>query len=159
MAPGADTQGNHTRKETYVTSPDPFASYDKMPAVSFKGAPIGTTYHLEVLSHAELVQSIDFETGERAVWPDGNPRKSAVVRVRRDGQEENLWAGKPSSMFAALQAAQKAAGARIGPGGQLTVKFVREEPNRKNPKLNPQKIYDATYSTGDPLASDDVPPF
>lgn len=137
---------------------DPFASYDRVPALSFKNAAIGTSYTGEVLEEAKLVQARDFETGDPAFWPDGNKKMSAVIRLRVDSEERSLWAPKPSAMFKALADAQKAAGKRIAVGGALTVTFTGEEPNTKNPKLNPMKLYAATYSESDPLA-DDVPPF
>jgi hypothetical protein len=141
-----------------MTNPDPFASYDKVPALSFKDKPIGTSYTGEVLEEARLVQARDFETGERAAWPDGNPKMSAVVRLRVDGEERSLWAPKPSAMFTAIADAQKAAGKRITAGGTLTVTFTGEEPNRKNPRLNAQKLYSAKYTESDAFA-DDEPPF
>lgn len=142
---------------------DPFATYDRAPALSFKNAPIGTSYTGEVLEEAKLVQARDFETGERATWPDGNPKMTVVLRLRVDGEERSLWAPKPSAMFKALADARKAAGKPIAPGGWLTVTFTGEEPNKKNPRLNPQKLYEAKYVEGAPPSEadpfEDEPPF
>lgn len=141
-----------------MTNPDPLAGGDKAPALSFKNMPVGTTYTGEVLEDPKLVQARDFDSGDPAVWPDGNPKMAVVVRVNVNGEERSIWAPKPSAMFKALADAQKAAGKRITVGGRLTVKFVGEKPNERNERLNPQKLYTATYAEGDPFA-DDVPPF
>lgn len=131
---------------------DPFAGADKTPAVSFKDAPVGTTYTGVVTEAPRLVQSRDYESGEPAVWPDGNPKMSVVVNLTVDGEGRSLWAPKPSAMFRALADAQKQAGSRIEPGGTLAVKFTGEQPNAKNPRLNAQKIYAAKYTANDVFA-------
>lgn len=149
---------------------DPFAGGgEKRPSVSFKDKPVGTVITGLVIDSPKLVQSRDFETGEPAVWPDGNPKMTVVVDLLVDGEEMSLWAAKPSAMFAALAEAQKTAGSRIGVGGTLAVKFTGEKPNEKNPRLNAQKLYAAKYTAPDPFgaaepaaaapAATDDPPF
>jgi hypothetical protein len=134
---------------------DPFADGSgNSPALSFKDAPIGTTYTGTVVSAPRMVQARDYETGNPATWSDGNPKMTVVVNIEVGGEERSLWAPKPSAMFRALADAQKQAKARIEPGGSLSVKFVEEKPNAKNPRLNPQKIYAAKYV---PPAADSGP--
>lgn len=139
--------------------PDPLEGGDKAPAVSFNNAPVGTVVCLEVTSQAKLVQSRNYETGELDYWPGnvpgqpGNPKMAVVINGTVNGEERSLWATKPSSMLAALQAAQKQAGQRIGPGGKLWVKFDHETPHPTNPKLNAKKEYVAKYEPPDALAS------
>lgn len=137
---------------------DPFAG-GSSPALSFKDAPIGTTYTGTVVKAPTLVQSRDFETGEPAFWPDNNPKMSVVVNLEVDGEERSLWAPKPSAMFAALQKAQVEAGERMSSGGKLSVKLTGTEPN-KNPRLNDRKIYAAKYeppAKSDPFANSQAP--
>lgn len=143
---------------TAATDLDPFAGGgEKRPAVSFKDKPVGTVITMLVVDSPKLVQSRDYETGEPATWPDGNPKMSVVTEVLVDGEEMSLWAAKPSSLFAALAEAQRSAGARIATGGTLAVKFTGEKPNSKNPRLNPQKLYAAKYTAPDPFGGASEP--
>jgi len=134
--------------------------HEKAPSLSFRDQPIGTTYTGKVLGPASLVQSRDFETGEPATWPDGNPKYSVVIRLEVNGEPRSLWAPKPSAMFAALVAAQKQAGQRIGEGGTLQVRFSGEVPNAKNPRLNAAKQYQCRYTppVHDAFADEFAPP-
>lgn len=124
---------------------DPFAGADSKPSVSFKDKPIGTSYTGTVTKAPELVQARDYESGQPAFWPDGNPKQTVVTTLDINGEELNLWAAKPSALFRAIADAQKTAGAQITIGGTLTVTFSGEKPNEKNPRLNPQKLYTVTY--------------
>ena len=141
----------------YDTDP---LEYEKAPSLSFKGMPIGTTYVGRVLGPVTLVQSRDFESGEPATWPDGNPKMAAVVRLDVNGETRSVWAAKPSAMFAALVAAQKQAGQRIGEGGTLHVRYTGEIPNGKNPRLHAAKQYACKYEppVHDPFADEFAPP-
>jgi hypothetical protein len=127
------------------TIADPFAGADSKPSISFKDKPIGTSYTGTVTKAPELVQARDYESGQPAFWPDGNPKQTVVTSLLVNGEELNLWAAKPSALFRAIADAQKAAGAQITVGGTLTVTFAGEKPNEKNPRLNPQKLYTVTY--------------
>lgn len=137
---------------------DPFAGAEGLPSLSFKDAPIGTSHTGTVTRAPELIQSRDFETGEPAFWKDGNPKMSVVLHMRLDstGDEVAVWAAKPSAMFAAFGAAQKAAGALIAIGGRLTVTFTGEKPS-DNPRLNAQKLYTVRYSAPDAFGDQPAP--
>jgi len=125
---------------------DMFAGGDTVPSISFKDAPIGATVSGKVTEAPVLVQSRDFDSGNPAFWPDGNPKMSVVTKlVLATGEERGLWAAKPSAMFAAIAEAQKTAGALIAVGGTLTITFTGEKPNATNPRLNAQKLYTVTY--------------
>lgn len=127
-------------------------SYEKAPSLSFKDAPEGTLYTGRITKRATLVQSRDFETGEPATWPDGNPKMSVVIQLDVQGETRSLWAPKPSAMFAALVEAQRHAGGHpMQEGGTLHVKYTGTIPNVKNPKLNGAKQYVCKYT---PPASD-----
>lgn len=130
---------------TAQTYTDPFAGADSKPSISFKDKPVGTSYTGTVTKAPELVQARDYESGQPAFWPDGNPKQTVVTTLEVNGEELNLWAAKPSALFRAIADAQKAAGAQIAIGGTITVTFTGEKPNEKNPRLNPQKLYTVQY--------------
>jgi hypothetical protein len=137
-----------------MTNPNPFASEDGRASVSFKDLPIGTSYTFTVDGAPEMVQARNFDTGNPDFWPDGNPKMTVVTKVtdKATGEEKSLWAPKPSAMFRAIA---NAAPGGIAPGGTLTVTFSSEKPNPEKPRLNPQKLYDVTYTA--PNAFGDAP--
>lgn len=133
---------------------DPFAPTDSKPSVSFKSAPDGTSVTLEVTEVPTQIQSRNFDTRELDFWPDGNPKMTVVTGVidKATGEAKSLWAPKPSSMFAAIVAAQQASGAQIAVGGTLVVTFTHEVPVEGKPHLNPAKQYQVTYTPPNPFA-------
>lgn len=148
---------------TTQTDTDPFAGAEKHPAVSWKGKPVGTRLVAKVVAAPATVRARDFDTREVKSWPDGQPAWTVVTEVEIGGVVHGLWADKPSALYAALGAAQSAAGQRIAPGGTLTVEFTGEVPNAKKPHLNPQKQFRAHYAPPDAFTAtgpvDDEPPF
>lgn len=154
------TTERHHIMSTDTTTADPFAGSESRPSVSFKDKPVGTSFTLKVIEAPKITQARDYESGQPAFWPDGNPKQTIVTGVvdTTTGEELSLWAAKPSAMFRAIGDAQKAAGAQITPGGTLTVTFSSEKPNEKNPRLNPQKLYTVTYTPGDAFATTPATP-
>jgi len=136
---------------------DPFSG-EMVPSLSFRDAPQGTRYVGTIVKRARLQQQRDFESGQPAHWDDGNPKMAAVIELDINGEVFGLWAPKPSAMFAALVQAQRDANAgTMVEGGVLAVEFIGTEPNRKNPKLNAQKLYRCQYTppaVQDPLETD-----
>jgi hypothetical protein len=129
--------------QTYDDDP---LSGESVPSLSFKDAPVGTLYTGIITKRARLLQQRDFESGQLANWEDGNPKMAAVIELDVMGDTFALWAPKPSAMFAALVAAQKAAEAgTMVEGGELSIEFIGTEPNKKNPRLNAQKLYRCHY--------------
>lgn len=143
-----------------TTTEDPFAGGTSNPSVSFKDAKPGTKVTGKVVAAPKMMQGRDFETGEPAWWDTAKtqPKMTVVTELDIDGVTHSLWAQKPSAMFAALADAQQKAGARIEPGGTLTVTYTGDKPNEKNPRLNPAKQYAAVYAAADAFA-EDSPPF
>lgn len=141
-----------------MTNTDPFAGGEGNPSISFKDAPHGTTYVGRVAELPQLVQSRDFETGNPATWPDGNPKMVAVTTLEIDGQHYSLWAPKPSALFAAIKEAQNAAGSQIAIGGTLEVTYTHDEPNKTNPRLNPAKQYRVRYTPPNAFAEPEAAP-
>lgn len=130
---------------------DPFAN-ESAPSLSFKKVQEGHSYTGKVVSLPVVMQQRDFESGEMLTWPDGNKREVVTFKIEVDGEVFGVWAKKPSSLFKALQEAQKEAGDRLAIGDELTITWVSSEPNKKNPKLNDAKIYKAKLVKVDALA-------
>lgn len=140
-----------------MTAPaiDPFLEGDKAPAISFANAPIGTVITVQVTDGPKKVQGKDFKTGDPAVWPDGNPKYSAVINGTVDGEPRSVWAQIPSDLFAKLKDAQKALGRSVRDGDTLAIKFTGEEPGSGNPK----KVYAVRITPGTPAAAKAADPF
>ena len=143
---------------------DPFAGSSSTPSLSFKGAPIGTTYEGTVVESPDLVHSRNFDTNLPDYWPakageTPSPKMAAVVKiVMADGEERAIWAIQPSAMFAAIKAAANHAGVKIDIGGTLAVKYTGDKP-ANDPRKNAAKQYVARYTppaaaaTADPFAA------
>jgi hypothetical protein len=133
-----------------MSNPDPLGG-DRRPSISFKSAPVGTTYKGRVVEAPQQIQARNFDTGK--------PKMTVVIGLEVDGVERSLWAPVPSAMLSALRDAQKAAGegARIEVGGELAVRLTGEEPIPGKPHLNPKKVYAAKYTP--PVASATPDPF
>ncbi|WP_288337810.1 hypothetical protein [uncultured Gordonia sp.] len=133
----------------------------------------------------EQVQQTDMQTGQPAVWDNGEPKMMVRVELATDSREDSFDDGKRSvylkgsrkpesmsSMAAVLAAVQKATGGRnLTLGGTLTLTYSGDgEAPRKG--WNAPKHYTAVYvpaavSLGDDPASavtasapaaDDTPP-
>jgi hypothetical protein len=134
-------------------SDDPFAGGEKLPSLSWKGLPIGTTFTVEIVEEAKALQSRDFETGELAFWDAEHtrPKMAAVLNVlvtdgpHSVGEQRSIWASIPSDLFFALKEAQKQADAKFTKGGKLQVRFHGETPH-ENKRYNPIKNYKAKYT-------------
>jgi hypothetical protein len=134
--------------------PDPFDVPPSVPSLSFKDAPFGTTYLGKVVRLPSLVQQRDFESNDLEFWPDGQPKMTAVFHLDIPGMgERSVWCAKPSSLFAAVVAAQQANGQRMAIGDNVTVTLVGERPNETNPRLNAAKQYSVRIDPVDAFAS------
>jgi hypothetical protein len=139
--------------------PDPFDVPPSVPSLSFKDAPIGTTYTGRVVRLPSLIQSRDFEDSSLKFWPDGNPMMTAVFHITlANGEERSVWCPKPSSMFAAVTEAQNANKQRMLLGDTVTITFTGEVANATNPRLNPAKQYAVKIVPADPFAGQQLPP-
>ena len=130
---------------------DPF-DYEKIPSLSWKGLPPGSTFVLEVLEAAKSLQTTNFESQEPAFWDKEKqrPKMAAVIHVRvasgphSVGEERNIWATIPSNLFVAIREALKKADTKAAPGGVLSLRFTGEIPHEK-PHMNAIKQYQAKY--------------
>jgi hypothetical protein len=130
-----------------MSNENPFADGEGAPSLSFKDAPVGTSYTGIITEAPKVVQARNFDDGKPAFYDDGNPKKTIVTNLDVDGEPRSLWAPIPSALKTALIDAQKAAGVfetGFEVGGTLTVTLVGEKPN-ENSRLNAQKLYAATY--------------
>jgi hypothetical protein len=131
---------------------DPFAGGEKVPSLSWKDLPVGSTFTLEILEAAKSLQSTNFESGQPDYWDEEKtrPKMAAVINVRvlggphSVGEDRSIWAQIPSNMFIAIKEAQKAADARIAPGGTLHLRFTGTKPH-ENKRYSPIKQYEAKY--------------
>lgn len=125
---------------------------ESAPSLSFKKVPEGHSYTGKVASLPVIMQQRNFDSGELEVWKDGNPKQVVTFKVDIDGEVFSVWAKKPSSLFKAIQEAQKEAGGRLAVGDDITITWVSSSPNLKNPKLNDIKNYEAKLVKADALA-------
>jgi hypothetical protein len=143
---------------------DPFYGGEKVPSLSWRDLPEGSTFTLEIVEPAKSLQSRDFATGELAFWDaeKTRPVMSAVLNVQvldgphSPGELRSIWAQIPSNMFIALKDAQKEAQAPFAPGGRLQVRYTGSVPH-DNPHFNAIKQYVAKYTP--PPAAPRVDPF
>lgn len=138
-----------------MTTTDPFAVSASAPSISFDQRPIGTSYTGTILELPSLVQARDYDTGDLASWPDGNPKMTVVTKLSVNGVEMSWWAPKPSSMFAAVAEAQKVAGSALAIGGTVTITYIGDKANPAKPKLNPAKQYHVVYQPPNAFGTDD----
>jgi hypothetical protein len=138
---------------TYIPEPtDPFYGSEKIPSLSWKGLPPGSTFELIVLDAAKAIQSRNFESGQPDYWDaeKTRPKMAAVLNVlvvsgpHSAGEDRSIWAQIPSNMFIALKEAQKTAESRFAPGGTLYLRFTGEVPH-ENKRYSPIKQYEAKY--------------
>lgn len=97
-------------------------------------------------------QQTKFGTQDPDFWPNGDPKMQIIVplktELREDGQddgERTLYVAS-KNMKRAISDAIRASGATdLLVGGVLTVNFIGNDPDSKNP-ANPAKMYAASYT-------------
>lgn len=99
-------------------------------------------------------QATKFGTNEPDFWPNGDPKNQVVVpltetnAIREDGNDDGdrtLYVSSSSMKSAISQAIQASGQQDVAIGGTLTVTYVGDDPNSKNP-ANPKKLYQAQYT-------------
>ena len=127
--------------------PNEFLLQGGVPAAKFDS--IGVMIKGTVAS-AVVTSQTDFQTGEILTWKDGSPRKQLVITLETDEADPEMEGddgarriyAKGQMLNAIRQAVRQHGG--ITDGGQLAVKFVKEEPS-KTRGFNPTKVYKAWY--------------
>lgn len=137
---------------------DPFAGGDGVPHYSWKDRPIGHKVTGTVTTAPKPQQARKFAgkgvLGDLDYWKDGNPKMEVVWNMEVAGEEFVFHAAKPSSMLAAIGAAQQAAGARVQVGATLTVTLTEL---RDVGKGNPQNVFAAVLRPADAFAATPTP--
>jgi hypothetical protein len=116
----------------------------KAPSVAFKI--VGQGHTMKITDWPSLKDSKNFETGQVERWQDGSPKKIILVPVSINSEAHALWVTPGTALFAAVEAAQNAAGAEIAPGGTLSVTYTHDVPSSKGAHFAPAKQYSATYA-------------
>lgn len=113
---------------------------------------IGATITGEVISPARERQQTKFGTQEPDYWPNGDPKMQILVDLRtnlredaNDDGERTLYVASKNMKKAISDAIRSAGATDILPGGVLTVQYVGNDANSKNP-ANPAKMYAASYT-------------
>lgn len=115
---------------------------------------VGDTITGTVMGAPTERQQTKFGTQEPDFWPNGDPKMQILVNLqtslREDGNddgERTLYVAS-KNMKKAIGDAIRASGASdLTSGGSLTVTFIGNDPNSKNP-ANPAKMYQAQYTPG-----------
>ncbi|MEQ6898986.1 hypothetical protein [Microbacterium sp. KR10-403] len=97
-------------------------------------------------------QQTKFGTNEADFWPNGDPKMQVLVPLKtslrddaNDDGERTLYVASKHMKQAIGQAIRAANVADVAPGGTLTVKYIGNSPDSKNP-ANPAKMYAAQYT-------------
>lgn len=109
-----------------------------------------------VIVSAESRQMTDFTTGEPLTWDDGKPCLQVVVTVDlgttdTDGNPEQgciyikTWGEQRQALKEALkESGLDSMNKALAPGNHMSITFIGEKPNEKNPRLNAIKLYKYT---------------
>lgn len=99
-------------------------------------------------------QATKFGSQDLDFWPNGDPRMDIVVPLeetnvpREDGNDDGdrtIYVSSKNMRNAIAGAIQTAGQQDVAIGGTLTVTYVGNDPNSKNP-ANPAKLYEAQYT-------------
>lgn len=99
------------------------------------------------ITKVELANYTNFESGEIETWQNGDPKQQMNISLTEDQTKEDrciyikLWGTSKKNLAAAVEATGLDADYALAPGSHISMRFDREEPNAKNPRLNPTKIY------------------
>lgn len=113
---------------------------------------MGRTYE-GTITALDVKQARKFGTQDLDFWPDGQPKMQAVVTLKtteHDPEIENdngmrrLYVASKGMRAAIAAAVKKAGETEIKVGGTLGVRYVRDDPNGKNP-ANLPKLYGVKY--------------
>lgn len=99
------------------------------------------------ITKVELTNYTNFESGEIETWQNGDPKQQMNISLTEDQTKEErciyikLWGTSKKNLAAAVEATGLDADYALAPGSHISMRFDREEPHVKNPRLNPTKIY------------------
>jgi hypothetical protein len=119
-------------------------------AAQFPDQAFGTTVGGTIVAAPHTTQQRDFDSGQLKFYPDtGAPAWQIVVPVqaqRATGDDDGVRAFylKGQMKQAAQLAVRQAGAAKLEQGGQLFMRYVRDEPNARG-RGKPKKIYEGKY--------------
>ena len=151
-----------TRKVMRLLNPPTHQQGEDMPIDIGSGASASSAKfetkgeeHGGIIVNAEKRQAVDFATGERKTWSNGDPVMQYAITVVEDDTDEELtiWAkggkyeaasGSGQSMMSAIDLAVRAANCgAIEEGGRISVTWTGLGPAKTG--LNAPKLFTATY--------------
>lgn len=125
-------------------------------AAVFPDQQFGTVVGGRIVEKPMTTQQLDFDSRQPKFYDDGNPMWQVVVAVQAQpatDDDDGIRAFYlKSQMKKAVQEAVRRGGAgRLEVGGELQIRYVRDEPNSRG-RGKPKKIYEARYTppTGQP---------
>jgi hypothetical protein len=108
-----------------------------------------------IVSEPTTGQQRDFDSGEPATWPDGQPKMQIVVKLKTqdldpdddtDDGERTLYIDKPNMRKAIAAAVKKAGRKGLAIGGVLSVHYTADGERAAGKKGGfPPKLFEATY--------------
>jgi hypothetical protein len=111
----------------------------------------GTTVSGKIARPPEVQQQREIDTGKPKFWDDGKPRQQLVIhlqtadRAADDPDDDGVRAVYVrGNMLRAVREAVRKSGAKLEPGGELTVTYAADG-ERKATGFNPPKLYSAAY--------------
>lgn len=138
---------------------------NSIPSCRFPRTEVGRIAHEGTIVALDVMQARNYATGEPDFWKDGQPKMQAVLTIQtqeRDAEIENdngvrrLFVSSKGMKDAISAAVKKAGKTKIDVGGTIGVKYLRDDPEGKNPDNLP-KIYGAKYEPP-PAGSEFVEP-
>lgn len=115
---------------------------------------IGATITGQISAIPFEKQATKFGSQDLDFWPNGDPKMDIVVPLentnapREDGNDDGdrtIYVSSKNMRTAIAQAIQASGQQDVAIGGTLTVTYVGDDPNSKNP-ANPAKLYQAQYT-------------
>jgi hypothetical protein len=127
-------------------------------AAQYPDQAFGTVVGGVITAEPKTTQQIDFDSQKPKFYEDGNPAWQIVCPVQAfppqpDDDGIRAFYLKGQMKQAATQAVQRAGATRLEQGGQLFMRYVRDEPNSRG-RGKPKKIYEGHYV---PPVGDDRP--
>ncbi|QZY52902.1 hypothetical protein [Leucobacter tenebrionis] len=115
---------------------------------------VGTTVTGKIAQMPFEKQATKFGSQDLDFWPNGDPKMDIVVPLEdtnvphedaNDDGARTIYVSSKNMRTAIAQAIQAAGQQDVAIGGLLTVTYVGNDPNSKNP-ANPAKLYQAQYT-------------
>jgi hypothetical protein len=119
-------------------------------AATFPDQQFGHVVGGPIVEKPVTTQQLDFDSRQPKFYDDGNPMWQIVVAVQaQPGAEDDdgirAFYLKAQMKKAVQDAVRRAGATRLEVGGELHVRYIRDEPNSRG-RGKPKKIYEARYA-------------